>query len=156
MSYLFAINIIQIDYNVFYFFRINLEPSICPLCGQKKNPEEDDKIITCKCIHSSKCSKCTDDIELSLTGQLSHQIQYTCPTHGKYRHYEDMLKQYKSRSIMWIALALLPYGIILCYLNLNLTWVFFVFETLLTPFITPLVLAFTWAKCTSKGLISGE
>uniref|UniRef100_K1PJ51 Putative urea active transporter 1 n=1 Tax=Magallana gigas TaxID=29159 RepID=K1PJ51_MAGGI len=136
-------------------FRENLEPSTCPLCGNKKNSEGEEKVIACKCIHSSVCNECNDDIELSLTGLLSHQIQYTCPTHGKYRHYEDMLKQYKSRSIMWIALALLPYGIILCYLNLNLTWVFFVFETLLTPFITPLVLAFTWAKCTSKGLISG-
>ncbi|XP_062582041.1 uncharacterized protein LOC134243828 [Saccostrea cucullata] len=136
-------------------FRKDCGPSVCPLCGVMKFSLGDKDRSYCQCIYSAECSKCVADVELCTSGRPEYQLHYQCPIHGEYRHYEDMLKEYKGWTIMWISLALIPYGIIIANLDLNLTWVFFVFECLLTPFISPLVLTFTWSKCTSKGLISG-
>ncbi|XP_061178004.1 uncharacterized protein LOC133186736 [Saccostrea echinata] len=134
-------------------FRETCVPSSCPLCGNLKYAKEG--VTCCSCIPASDCQNCQDDVNLSRSNPPLFKLKYQCPVHGEYRHYEDMLKDYKGWCIIWISLSLVPYGILMTSLKLNVNWVTFVMETLLTPFISPLILTFTWSKCTSKGVISG-
>ncbi|XP_062591890.1 uncharacterized protein LOC134253383 isoform X3 [Saccostrea cucullata] len=133
-------------------FRETYSPFSCPLCGNLKYAREGG---TCSCIPATECPSCQDDVNLSRSNAPLYKLKYKCPLHGEYRHYEDMLKDYKSWCIIWISLCLVPFGILMTSLKLNVNWVTFVMETLLTPFISPLILTFTWSKCTSKGVISG-
>ena len=85
----------------------------------------------------------------------SGQRKYSCRVHGDYRQYEHLLMHYKSWCIVWVSLAIVPYGLVIIASNINLHWAMYFLQSLLSPVIVPLLLSITWAKCTSQAVIAG-
>ena len=74
----------------------------------------------------------------------------------RYKQYEQLLLSYKSWTLVWITVAIVPYGLLIMYVDINLTWGMFFLQTLLSGFITPMLLTVAWERCTAKAVIIGE
>lgn len=115
-----------------------------------------DNSILCECPPADRCDACRDDIDT----MTSHEVPiwdkvYSCEVHGKYRHYEDHLLRQKNWCIVWVTIAIVPYALVILTTEVDLNWAFFTLQSLLSPFVGPLLLTFVWAKSTSAGVISG-
>ncbi|KAL5012792.1 hypothetical protein ScPMuIL_011343 [Solemya velum] len=143
-------------------FRKNTHSTLCLLCGRGKtdavpmvsntSKKTDDDI--CQCPSSLACLHCVGDIKLRQEG--SHRIIYSCPTHGLYRHYEDILLRYKSWCIMWVVLLIIPYGLVILSTGVDLNWVVMTSQSIMSPFLIPLLLTITWSKSTASATIAGS
>ncbi|KAK3100027.1 hypothetical protein FSP39_013645 [Pinctada imbricata] len=136
-------------------FRKNCPPSLCQICGKSKTRRGFSESQICDCVPGSECSKCQTDIALARKAR-NFEVKYSCPIHGDYRSYESLLMHYKSWCIVWVTLAIIPYGLVLIASNINLHWALYFLQSLLSPFIVPLLLSITWSKCTSQAVIAGS
>ncbi|XP_045205297.2 uncharacterized protein LOC123557720 isoform X1 [Mercenaria mercenaria] len=138
-------------------FRPGTEPTDCVLCGNSKIPISKDNVPRelCDCPSVVDCKLCDDDIKDRLSGKAKPGFQYKCPVHGQYRHYEDQLMQYKSWCMIWVVIAIIPFGLLIIGSGMNLNWAFLASQVFIAPFILPLYFTIGWAGVTSKGLISG-
>ncbi|KAL4230109.1 hypothetical protein ACF0H5_010494 [Mactra antiquata] len=94
-------------------FRKLLKPTSCSLCGHEKVIEllTDDTQL-CECPSSINCADCLIDIQNRRNNSLESP-SYVCKIHGDYRKYEDGLLRYKSWCMMWVIIAIVPYGLII-------------------------------------------
>lgn len=129
-----------------------LTPTTCVLCGRQKVRGKSE---LCNCPPSLNCTSCIKDLAKKEYTK-DYAVQYTCPLHGDYRHYEDLLMHYKSWCIVWVTVAVIPFALIIYASNINLTWVIFFLQGVLSPCALPLLLAIIWARCTSSAVIVGE
>lgn len=138
-------------------FRPDAEPTDCVLCGKSKIPIAVDNVPKelCDCPSATDCKECETDIKYRLSGKAKPGFQYKCSTHGQYRHYEDQLLQYKSWCMIWVIIAIIPFGLLIIESGMNLNWAFLASQVFIAPFILPLYFTIGWARATSKGLISG-
>ncbi|XP_053400065.1 uncharacterized protein LOC123557723 [Mercenaria mercenaria] len=139
-------------------FRSNTKPTDCDLCGKSKIPVSSGNIQTqlCKCVTSLECDLCGQDVKDRLAGHLEPGFKYKCPIHGKFRHYEDQLLQYKSWCMVGVIAAIIPYGLIIIESGMNLNWVFFATPVFTCPFLMPLYFTISWTGATAKGLVIGS
>ncbi|XP_021364349.1 uncharacterized protein LOC110457411 isoform X2 [Mizuhopecten yessoensis] len=141
-------------------FRRNLGPSNCVLCGKASKPDTDtstNEIDVCQCPSVTSCKQCIDDIlhrgiNKSTDGSIS---TYKCPVHGPYRMYQDHLIDFKNWCIIWVAICIIPFGLIIFSSGIDLNWIFFVGAIVTIPAFPAVVLAIMWVKQTSKGIIAG-
>lgn len=77
--------------------RKHLTPTSCVLCGKEKLLSDISEMLKdlCDCPSSVDCRHCLNDVKLRSETRSSHGVHYSCPTHGQYRHYEDVLMEYK-------------------------------------------------------------
>lgn len=138
-------------------FRKNINPTDCLLCGKSKIPISREGVPAemCYCPPASDCKLCKKDVEHRLEGDFQPGFQYKCSTHGKYRHYEDMLLEYKSWCMIWIIIIIIPFGLLIIESGMNLNWAFLASQVFIAPFIVPLYFTIGWAKATARGLIYG-
>lgn len=128
-----------------------LTPTSCILCGLQK---VGGKHEVCSCPTSAECIDCSKDLKRK-SKTRDFAVQYTCPVHGDYRHYEDLLMHHKSWCIVWVTISVIPYALVVYASNINLTWVIFFMQGTISPFAIPLMLAIIWSRCTSPGVITG-
>ncbi|XP_061164269.1 uncharacterized protein LOC133173296 [Saccostrea echinata] len=133
-------------------FRRLLTPTTCVLCGRQKMSGQSE---LCRCSSSVNCPACLKDL-VKKEQTRDYAVHYTCPVHGDYRHYEDLLMHYKSWCIVWVTIAIIPFSLIIYASNINLTWVIFFLQGTLSPCALPLLLAITWTRCTASGVIAGS
>ncbi|XP_071166222.1 uncharacterized protein [Mytilus edulis] len=74
----------------------------------------------------------------------------------RYRRYEDELLRYKSWCMIWVIIGIVPYGLIIFNSGVNLNWVIFTLQGVLSAFPFPLLMAIMWSKCTAKAVITGS
>ncbi|KAJ8306847.1 hypothetical protein KUTeg_014931 [Tegillarca granosa] len=135
-------------------YRKTKSPTCCVLCGKESISTKTTK-KECKCEPVDGCKDCFRDVELRTSGK-SYGFEYNCSTHGLYRHYEDLLMEYKSWCIVWVTIGIIPLGLLVLSLDINLNWAMFTMQVLLTPFLAPLMMTIAWSKTTSYGVISGS
>lgn len=139
-----------------FVHRKSSSPTCCLLCGKEK---VDGKVRAetekCQCPPVEKCRDCREDIKLR-TGGKDFGIRYVCTRHGTYRHYEDLLIHHKSWCIVWVTIAVVPYGLVIMASGVNLNWAVFTLQALLSPFLIPLLLTIAWSKSTAAGVIAGK
>lgn len=128
-----------------------LTPTSCILCGLQKVGGKNE---VCSCPTSAECIDCSKDLKRK-SKTRDFAVQYTCPVHGDYRHYEDLLMHHKSWCIVWVTISVIPYALVVYASNINLTWVIFFMQGTISPFAIPLLLAIIWSRCTSSGVITG-
>ena len=58
--------------------------------------------------------------------------------------------------MIWIVIALVPYGLIIAESGMNVNWATLGIPVLVGPILIPLFLTITWAKATAKGVVSGK
>ena len=138
--------------------RNNLSSTSCCLCGKEiiLSNQKDITSLLCSCKSSHRCKDCAVDIVTRSAGRKAYGFTYICETHGKYRHYEDLLIYYKSWCIVWVSIAVVPYGLIVITSGVNLFWVIVVPTTFMCPFLAPLFLSITWSKSTAPGVTAGN
>ena len=73
----------------------------------------------------------------------------------QYRHYEDLLMQYKSWSMVWVVICIVPFGLLIIESGMNLNWAYMAAQVFIAPFITPLFLTIGWAGAKANALIAG-
>ncbi|KAL4230108.1 hypothetical protein ACF0H5_010493 [Mactra antiquata] len=136
-------------------FRKGLKPTSCILCGHEKVIEllTDDTQL-CECPSSINCADCLIDIQNRQNNSLESP-SYVCKIHGDYRKYEDGLLRYKSWCMMWVIIAIVPYGLIISETGMNVNWATLGSQVLTSPFLWPIFLTIAWPKATSTGVISG-
>ncbi|KAJ8311971.1 hypothetical protein KUTeg_009344 [Tegillarca granosa] len=143
-------------------FRKTATPTCCQLCGKEKvspiikKTEAEEIQQLCACVSADNCKDCADDIMLLIEGKKSYDLRYNCQIHGLYRHYEDLLIDRKGWCIVWVTIAIVPYGLIIISSGVNLNWAVFTMQSLISPFLTPLLLTIAWSKSTSAGVIAGS
>ncbi|KAL4239301.1 hypothetical protein ACF0H5_000118 [Mactra antiquata] len=138
-------------------FRRGIKPTDCVLCGKSLIPIaiNGEKESQCICQPATNCRDCDNDIKRRHESNDEPGFQYKCPTHGKYRHYEDQLLEYKSWCMIWIIICIIPFGLLVVESGMNLNWTFMASQVFIAPFIVPLYFTVGWARATSKGLIAG-
>ncbi|XP_021367074.1 uncharacterized protein LOC110459236 [Mizuhopecten yessoensis] len=138
-------------------YRKSCSPTSCLLCGNEKvfdtvTPETE----MCACKPVENCRDCKDDIKLRMTGSRNYGVRYGCTKHGLYRHYEDLLIHNKSWCIVWVTIAVVPYGLVIMASGVNLNWAIFTLQALISPFLIPILLTIAWPKSTAAGVIAGS
>ena len=58
--------------------------------------------------------------------------------------------------IIWVVIAIVPYGLIIAESGMNVTWATLVIPVLTCPFLWPLFLTITWSKATGSGMMAGN
>ena len=129
--------------------REDLIPTGCVMCGKDKVTRE------CSCPSIIGCQACESDIKIRAKNQAIFDMHYSCKTHGRYRHYEDSLIAYKNWFMVWVVILLVPFGLILIELGMNLNWAIMAGPTFTSPFLVPIFLTITWSKTTGAGVIAG-
>ncbi|CAC5371242.1 DUR3 [Mytilus coruscus] len=146
-------------------FRVFKSHTACILCGKEKTYLEESeqeldkqsdgikhiKEANCTCVSADDCIACKQDLHYKKFSK-----QYVCGTHGSYRLYEDELLRHKSWCLLWITIAVVPFGLIIVNTKMNLTWACFALQAGIAAFVPPLFLVLIWSKLTSKGLIIGS
>ncbi|KAK3100009.1 hypothetical protein FSP39_013434, partial [Pinctada imbricata] len=144
-------------------FRKGLKRRHCVLCGKNKKRTviatyENDvgREVLCQCRTVSRCHHCADDMrrrhQPSIFGVAP---TYQCPTHGRYREYQDYLIEFKNWCIVWVTLAIIPLGLIIFASGIDLNWIFYVGAIITIPCFPPVMLSILWVKATGKGLVFG-
>ncbi|KAJ8298157.1 hypothetical protein KUTeg_024688 [Tegillarca granosa] len=144
-------------------FRKGLKRSHCVLCGKTKKQtvaatyaNDIGRDSLCQCRSVNRCHHCSDDMRrLKLPTNFGLNPSYQCPTHGKYREYQDYLIEFKNWCIVWITIGILPLGLIIFETGIDLNWIFYVGAIITIPCFPPVMLSILWVKATSKGLITG-
>ncbi|XP_033744065.1 LOW QUALITY PROTEIN: uncharacterized protein LOC117329942 [Pecten maximus] len=139
-------------------FRENLQSAHCVLCGKtsmsvrERNPKDTD---LCQCPTVTDCQQCSDDILSAKSSSSSGRSAHKCPVHGAYRRYQDYLIDFKSWCIVWVAICIIPFGLIIFSSGIDLNWTFFVGSIVTIPAFPAVVLAIMWVKQTPEGTIAG-
>ncbi|OWF45140.1 Urea-proton symporter DUR3 [Mizuhopecten yessoensis] len=71
------------------------------------------------------------------------------------RMYQDYLIDFKNWCIIWVAIAMIPFGLIIFSSGIDLNWTFFVGAIAIIPAFPAVALAVMWVKLTSEGIIAG-
>ena len=58
--------------------------------------------------------------------------------------------------MMWIIIAIVPYGLLVSETGMNLIWATLAATSLTTPFLIPVLMSITWAKATGHGVVAGN
>ena len=58
--------------------------------------------------------------------------------------------------MMWIIIAIVPYGLLVYETGMNLIWATLATQSFTTPFLIPVLLSITWAKATGQGVVAGN
>ena len=57
--------------------------------------------------------------------------------------------------MLWIVIAILPFGLILSETSINVNWTTLGMQVFTGPFLVPLFTTITWTKATAPGVIAG-
>ena len=58
--------------------------------------------------------------------------------------------------MMWIIVAVVPYGLLVSETGMNLTWVAYTPQCRTAHFLIPIFLPVTWVKTTAHGVVAGK
>lgn len=58
--------------------------------------------------------------------------------------------------MIWVTIGIVPYGLIIVNLGVNLNWAVFTLQGVYSAFICPLLMTIVWSKCTAKAIITGK
>ncbi|XP_076468357.1 uncharacterized protein LOC143299112 [Babylonia areolata] len=143
-------------------FRKGLRSEQCVLCGKTKKElatrgAADNADDMCTCVAVYRCVLCSEDLSHSgAKADFSQTRPYTCPTHGRYRHYMDFLFEFKNWCIVMVTICIVPLGLLVFEAGIDLNWIFYVGAILTIPCFPPVVLSIAWVKATSQGLVLGS
>ncbi|KAK7097666.1 uncharacterized protein [Littorina saxatilis] len=155
-------------------FRKNHSVSSCILCGGDKETHSDvntnsmtiehntssHRPAPCKCPFASQCHHCSGDVAANAKKEkdpttMSVRI-FRCPHHGDYRMYQASLLTFKNWCILWVTIALLPFGLIVHAAGLDLNWVILTGSIATIPCFPGVVLSLVWVKASAVGLVTGS
>ncbi|ESO89504.1 hypothetical protein LOTGIDRAFT_165098 [Lottia gigantea] len=141
-------------------FRNHLESAHCVICGKTKKEvakrTRGEVMSICDCTDATKCPGCLDDVRnQSMKGSYSSKQSYQCPTHGRFREYNEVLIEFKNWCIVWVTIGIIPLGLIIFESGIDLNWIFYVGAIVTIPCFPPVLLSVLWVKATGKGLIAG-
>ncbi|XP_035669047.1 urea-proton symporter DUR3-like [Branchiostoma floridae] len=134
-------------------FRKNLSDSACTLCGKRRARifRQADK---CQCGPVSSCKQCKE--EAAKADQLTQEYWlYSCPTHGAYRNYLNLLLSRKNWYIVVVTAATVPLVLMADAAGLNLGWLYLFMGVLIGAAVIPIGMALFWVRTTAAGMISG-
>nr|KAG5702689.1 hypothetical protein BaRGS_013326 [Batillaria attramentaria] len=97
-------------------FRRNLSSGLCVLCGGAK-PQD-----TSAGADSGGSAKHFERRRPE-DGRAKTVRVYKCQYHGEYRQYQDSLVKQKSWIILWITIGLVPFGLLVHSVGVDLNWV---------------------------------
>ncbi|XP_066270073.1 uncharacterized protein [Branchiostoma lanceolatum] len=102
-------------------FRKNLSDSACTLCGKRRARifRQADK---CQCKPVATCKRCKEEAAKSEIGW--EYWLYSCPTHGAYRNYLNLLLSRKNWYIVVVTAATVPLVLMANAAGLNLGWLY--------------------------------
>ncbi|XP_060064864.1 uncharacterized protein LOC132545206 [Ylistrum balloti] len=149
-------------------FRHNLKNAYCILCGKRipapdldsPAPKEQDTPTSntsmCACKAVSDCQQCAEDLcRRALKKTHGVQSPYMCTVHGPYRTYQRYLIDFKNWCIVWVTICIIPYGLTVFAIGIDLNWIFYVGAIVTIPCFPAVILSIVWVKATSQGLITG-
>eukprot|EP00058_Branchiostoma_floridae_P027351 XP_002612842.1 hypothetical protein BRAFLDRAFT_67210 [Branchiostoma floridae] len=134
-------------------FRKNLSDSACTLCGKRRARifRQADK---CQCGPVSTCKQCKE--EAAKADQLTQEYWlYSCPTHGAYRNYLNLLLSRKNWYIVVVTAATVPLVLMADAAGLNLGWLYLFMGVLIGAAVIPIGMALFWVRTTAAGMIAG-
>ncbi|XP_046575766.1 urea-proton symporter DUR3-like [Haliotis rubra] len=142
-------------------FRYHLKSVHCILCGRVKREavtqQNNDEGDFCACVDATRCHHCVTDLQkYSSKKSYSATEGYKCPTHGKYREYQDYLINFKNMCIVWVTIGIIPLGLVVFESGMDLNWIFYSGAIATIPCFPPVLLSILWVKATGKGLIAGS
>ena len=70
--------------------------------------------------------------------------------------YQDSLVSFKNWCILWVTLALVPFGLVVHAAGLDLNWVILTGSIATIPSFSGVVLSLAWVKASGVGLVVGE
>ncbi|VDI41963.1 Hypothetical predicted protein [Mytilus galloprovincialis] len=139
-------------------YRRGIDITQCPLCGKERKHTDDTRNSAdqiCKCPSVTTCKDCENDGMVRMKAQ--HFLHpYECSVHGRYRRYEDELLHYKNWCMIWVTIGIVPYGLLIVNLGVNLNWAVFTLQGVYSAFLCPLLMTIVWSKCTAKAIITGS
>ncbi|XP_033744067.1 urea-proton symporter DUR3-like [Pecten maximus] len=149
-------------------FRQGLKKTHCILCGKHVRdseldpPASEDPNTTsydstvCHCQSVSDCKQCAEDMYRRVA-RKSHGVHspYRCTIHGPYRTYQNYLIEFKNWCIVWVTVCIIPFGLLVFAIGIDLNWIFYVGAIVTIPCFPAVILSIVWVKATSRGLISG-
>ncbi|XP_078667260.1 uncharacterized protein LOC144909083 [Branchiostoma floridae x Branchiostoma belcheri] len=134
-------------------FRKNLSDSACTLCGKRRARifRQADK---CQCKPVANCKLCKE--EAAKGEKLTQEYWlYSCPTHGAYRNYLNLLLSRKNWYIVVVTAATVPLVLVADSVGLNLGWLYLFMGVLIGAAVIPIGMALFWARTTAAGMIAG-
>ncbi|XP_069130647.1 uncharacterized protein [Argopecten irradians] len=144
-------------------FRKDLKQSHCILCGKQIQVPEPEIIedqskapSVCDCNSVSDCQQCADDLCRRAMKKV-HGVHspFRCTIHGSFRTYQNYLIEFKNWCIIWVTICIIPYGLFVFSVGIDLNWIFYVGAIVTIPCFPAVILSIVWVKATSKGLIAG-
>nr|KAG5702158.1 hypothetical protein BaRGS_010424 [Batillaria attramentaria] len=147
-------------------FRPGLKVGHCILCGKVKREEAAEETIhhrhvdeqsNCRCPPVQDCAQCAEDQEAALitSGAAKKILRHQCTVHGDYRTYQDNIVRFKSWCILWVAVGIVPFGLVMLQTGIDLNWVFLTGCVMTIPCFPGVVLSIVWVKTTAKGMVIG-
>nr|KAG5685318.1 hypothetical protein BaRGS_003340 [Batillaria attramentaria] len=68
----------------------------------------------------------------------------------------DNIVRFKSWCILWVAVGIVPFGLVMLQTGIDLNWVFLTGCVMTIPCFPGVVLSIVWVKTTAKGMVIGE
>nr|WGU51207.1 DUR3-like urea transporter subtype A2 [Theodoxus fluviatilis] len=141
-------------------FRSHMSPDDCPLCGLKRRADgkggDPDNSEECSCPKVYQCGDCQKDIRKYQDESVPRkELVYTCETHGKYRRYLDSLVDFKNWAILWVTIAIVPWGLVVVSTQLDLNWIMMDGFIVTIPGFPGALLSIIWSRTTAKAVIAG-
>lgn len=145
-------------------FRAGLTEIDCVLCGKRKKDvvkkkhknNANNTSVRCECTDVSYCQPCKDDMKARSGPKTNgNKIPYGCPTHGRYREYQDSLIGFKDWTIVMVTISIIPLGLVVFETGIDLNWIFYSGAIVTIPCFPAVILSIIWVKATGQGLISG-
>ncbi|XP_076443027.1 uncharacterized protein LOC143281665 [Babylonia areolata] len=114
-------------------------------------------VDACTCPSVKDCAQCSEDLEAarSASGMRKEMVKHSCTVHGEYRTYQDALVRVKSWTILWVSLAIVPYGLLMIRSGIDLNWVFLTGCVMTVPCFPGVVISIVWVKATGKAMVLG-
>ncbi|XP_021364375.1 uncharacterized protein LOC110457422 isoform X2 [Mizuhopecten yessoensis] len=157
-------------------FRKGLPGTHCILCGKHVRLPKSDILVPlttntnskedsdtpasdnthCDCQPVANCHQCDEDMRRCAVKRTYDAIPlHRCTVHGQYRTYQNVLMDFKNWCIVWVTVGIIPFGMIVFAIGIDLNWIFYVGAIVTIPCYPAVILSIVWVKATSQGLIAG-
>ncbi|XP_035826220.1 uncharacterized protein LOC118477851 [Aplysia californica] len=161
-------------------YRPKLPSGFCLFCGFPKNDSEHRNSVVesnmtlthkpdgpgngmtsqpiCKCPSAVTCEDCKADQRSMREGSKwpGRVVIYKCPYHASYRTYQDQLIDFKNWTVLWVSIALIPFGMVVHASGVDLNWTMMYGVILTVPAFPGVIASILWVKTTGKGIIIGS
>ncbi|CAH1784663.1 unnamed protein product [Owenia fusiformis] len=148
---IFVYDVYQIHINP---FRAVNDPNKCILCGKARGRlgNVEDK---CSCESMTFCGGCVQDDKNRAEFSKPLPPEFKCPTHGRYRQYNENTNGLKDWVMLLSTLFIIPLTLVLDALQVSLGWVYLFMGVVIGSAVVPLALCIFWSRLTGEAMMAG-